>query len=51
MTEYDVSFVDEGCLENEYIYVDENGVRLDYLTIKDTVELMPYRHWIKAKCY
>ena len=48
---YYVEFTEYGCLENEYIYTDENHIRRDFLTIKDPVEFLPFLHDIKARCF
>lgn len=49
-TIYEVVFLEEGCLDNEYIWQDENGDPIPEKFNPVPVELDPYQHDIKAKC-
>jgi hypothetical protein len=46
-----IEFVESGCLENEYIYMDENGDPIPEKFEPMPIELYPYQHDIKARCY
>lgn len=50
-TTYHVTFLDAGCLDNEYIPIDEDGDPIPELFNPVPVELDMYLHEIKAKCY
>lgn len=49
--EVGVEFMEVGCLENEYIYMDERGEPIPELFTPVPVELDPYQHDIKARCF
>jgi hypothetical protein len=46
-----VEFVDDGCLENEYIYMNEDGDPIPEKFTPVPIELYPYQHDIKARCF
>jgi hypothetical protein len=46
-----VTFLELGCLDNEYIPIDEDGDPIPDLLNPVPVELDTYMHEIKAKCY
>lgn len=46
-----VKFLEDGCLENEYIYVDEDGDPIPEKFTPVPIELYPYRHYIKSRCF
>lgn len=51
-TTIDVEFLEQGCLDNEYIHLTENGDRdLTKDTYGIAMELEPFAHDIKARCY
>jgi hypothetical protein len=43
-------FLEDGCLDNEYIWQDENGDPIPEKFNPVPVELDPYQHDIKARC-
>mgnify|MGYP003541953827 FL=1 len=47
---YDVRFEEVGCLDNEFIYQDENGDPIPEKFNPVPVELDPYQHDIRAIC-
>lgn len=47
---YDVKFDEMGCLDNEFIYQDENGDPIPELFNPVAVELEPWQHDVKAHC-
>lgn len=49
-TIYEVVFLEDGCLDNEYIWQDENGDPIPEKFNPVPVELDPYQHDIKARC-
>lgn len=50
-TEYDVEFLEVGCLDNEFVPADEHG-DADWEKFNPVpVELEYYRHSIKARCF
>ena len=49
-TIYEVLFLEDGCLDNEYIWTDENGDPIPEKFNPVPVELDPFQHDIKAKC-
>ena len=49
-TIYEVVFLEDGCLDNEYIWQDENGDPIPEKFNPVPVELDPYQHDLKAKC-
>lgn len=50
-TEYEVEFLEMGCLDNEYVPTNENGDP-DWENFNPVpIELEFYRHSIKARCY
>ena len=49
-TIYEVVFLEDGCLDNEYIGQDENGDPIPEKFNPVPVELDPYQHDLKAKC-
>ena len=49
--EVHVEFIDDGCLDNEYIYMDENGDPIPEKFESVPIELYPYQHDIKTRCY
>lgn len=50
-TEYDVEFLEVGCLENEYIPTNENGDPEPELARRTPMEMDPFYHEIKARCF
>lgn len=48
---YDVRFEEVGCLDNEFIYQDENGDPIPEKFNPVPVELDPYQHDIRALCF
>lgn len=46
-----VEFIDAGCLENEYIYMNEDGDPIPEKFEPVPIELYPYQHDIKARCF
>jgi hypothetical protein len=46
-----VEFVDDGCLENEYIYMNADGDPIPEKFTPVPIELYPYQHDIKARCF
>lgn len=51
VTDYDVEFLEQGCLDNEYVPTNENGDPDWEKFNRVPVELEPYRHSIKARCF
>ena len=50
--EYEVDFDEVGCLDNEHKYYKEDGVTVDELkTTVASIELLPFTHSLKARCY
>ena len=49
-TIYEVVFLEDGCLDNEYIWQDENGDPIPEKFNPVPVELDPFQHDLKAKC-
>ena len=49
-TIYEVVFLEDGCLDNEYIWQDENGDPIPEKFNPVPVELDPFQHDIKARC-
>jgi hypothetical protein len=46
-----VEFLEEGCLDNEYIYMNEDGDPIPEKFESVPIELYPYQHNIKARCF
>lgn len=46
-----VEFLDAGCLDNEYIYMDEDGDPIPEKFESVPIELYPYQHDIRTRCY
>ena len=49
-TIYEVVFLEDGCLDNEYIWQDENGDPIPEKFNPVPVELDPFQHDLKARC-
>lgn len=51
--EFDVliEFIDVGCLDNEFIYTNESGDPIPEKFESVPIELHPYQHDIKARCF
>jgi hypothetical protein len=50
--DYEIEFNETGCLDNEHQYYEEDGSSVDKLkTTTATVEMKPFKHSIKARCY
>lgn len=48
---YDVEFLEEGCVDNEYLVIDQEG-KIDYdKSTKACIEFLPFEHALKARCY
>ena len=48
---YDVEFLEEGCVDNEYLVIDQEG-KIDYdKSTKACIEFLPFEHSLKARCY
>lgn len=50
-TEYDVEFLEVGCLDNEFIPTNENGDPEPELAHTVPMEFDPFYHELKARCY
>lgn len=50
-TDYDVEFLEVGCLDNEFIPTNENGDPEPELAHTVPMELDPFYHEIKARCF
>ncbi|QYW02754.1 hypothetical protein CPT_Marzo_236 [Stenotrophomonas phage Marzo] len=50
-TEYFVEFLENGCLTNDFIPIDENGDPIPELNNPVPVELDQFRHSILARCF
>jgi len=50
-TDYDVEFLEVGCLDNEYIPTNENGDPEPELARTTPMEMDPFYHELKARCY
>jgi hypothetical protein len=48
---FDVEFLERGCLDNEYKYIDENGDEDKEKFNPVAVELEPFLHNIQARCF
>lgn len=48
---YDVEFSEQGCLDNEKKYFDEDGAYDDLRTTVAAVEYKPFQHSLKGKCF
>ena len=51
VTGYEVEFLEEGCLDNEYQYSPDSGdTDIQSFQIA-AIELLPFRHSIKGRCF
>lgn len=50
-TTFDVEFTERGCLDNEYVYMTETGDEDKDKFSPAAVELAPFSHDIKARCF
>lgn len=48
---YEVEFLEEGCLDNEYVYANENGDEDKSKYEIQAVEKKMFRHDLKGRCY
>jgi hypothetical protein len=49
--EVQIEFAEEGCLDNEYIYMNEDGDPIPEKFEPTPIELYPYQHNIKTRCF
>jgi hypothetical protein len=49
--EVQIEFTEEGCLDNEYIYMNEDGDPIPEKFEPTPIELYPYQHNIKTRCF